>query len=102
MKLFFKIILLLSLITSSYSKQIILITYNKDLKRTAMVEKLLLSKFNMPKKIIAKHWKKNPCRVIDETILHICIQNNGEINFPKIQTQEILNALSIFYKETKL
>ena len=97
MKLFSKLYLIFSLMTSSlHARETILLTYDENISFTLQIEKIITDLYKVPISLITKMKSHSPCHPQHRSVLHICIKNNNKVEFLVINKEVILNAFKIF------
>jgi hypothetical protein len=98
MKLFFSLILLLTISINAYGRDIILISFDKHEEKALVVQKILLNKFSIPKKLIQLKRSKRPCDKKIMAVMHICISDKNEMLIPVIDKDSI-SSFKVFFEE---
>lgn len=102
-----KFIFSLGLITFLYlypvhAKEIILIAFHPTQKpMTEMLKKVFHSNMDFPIEMVEFQEDKEPCKKREVSAAHICIKENGEIEFPIIYTRTMKETLGVFWNETR-
>jgi len=98
MKLIFNFLPLLLILSSLnvFARDIIVITYEKDLSRAEKLRDYIQVKYSIPDKLIKMKWRAKPCRVIRDAIYQICLTNAGTFSFPIVKQTVLVNSFSIF------
>jgi hypothetical protein len=77
MKYIFNVILIIISIHSySYARDIVLITYAKDNKTIGLIKKIINNDVSFPKTLIRYKEITSPCSPDKKTLLHICVTSN--------------------------
>lgn len=98
MKLLFNISFLL-LSFSTYSRDIVLVTYKEFPEKAKLVETLLEREIHIPKNLIRLSKREIPCHAEKEASFHICIDASGEMIVLKRDEELAQEAFAIFSKE---
>lgn len=104
MKLFFKITILFALLgpaTESFASytHIILVTYDQEIELAQHAKNFLNSQFNIPDELVQMTWQSTPCQNTEESILQICIKNDGTLDFPVMKSEILNRSFRIFKKK---
>lgn len=103
MKLNFNIVFLLMLIlfglTPAVSRDVFLITFNSHKDKAKIIRKILVNKFVVPTNLINIKQTQKPCLKIRGAIIHICINENREMNFPFINREVLERSLKYFWEK---
>ena len=97
MKLFFKIILILSLINISYARDLFLITSSQEnTDHSDKIKAILMEDFSIPSKAIKIMIMNKPCIANKDTLLHICITKNEKYILLNKNSQVLQRSFSQF------
>lgn len=80
------------------ARETILITYELNKDRAALVEKILIRDVYLPKQLIETRYQKSPCKARDASIVQICIKENKEIEFAHFNQEVVQRSLSVFWR----
>ena len=81
------------------ARDIIVITHQNDLKTASMIKNLMLEKVGLPAKLIQiKEVNDNPCKNINDVILHFCVDKLGKVKVAQINQKIISNSFQVFMK----
>jgi len=103
MRLDFNSLLLLFLLAltiispNGSTREIVVITSSIEHQETSnLIEKIIANKLNIPKTLINKKIIKNPCTPITESVIHICVDQEGTIQFPYRNTAILERSFQVF------
>ena len=103
MKFIFSMGLLLFLpFTKASAKEVILITYHPE--QTQLAHNLSLALHNnmdFPKNLVTFVESDTPCERKAVSAAHICLDKNGEMEFPIIYTDTMKETLGVFWEDMK-
>lgn len=103
MKLFFrsvrKIFTLSVFLSQVQARDIILITYREHLEKAKRIEEILKNEIRLPAVLIDRRWHTSPCEKNEETIVHICLADSGEMEIPFYDSQILQESFPIFFQE---
>jgi hypothetical protein len=102
-----KFIFSLGLITFLYlfpaqAKEIILIAFHPTQEPvTKVLKKVLHTNMDFPVEMVEFREDKKPCLKKEVSAAHICIKENGEMEFPIVYTKTMKETLGVFWNETR-
>ena len=102
MKLFFNFFISISISISiilpenAFSREIIVVTYNKGKHYSDEILSILLNQEKIPLNLISTYKVEKPCEKINDAIIHICVDDKMQVHFPKIDRTTILKSFKIF------
>ncbi len=101
MKFIFKLSLISSLLfTSIEAKEIILIAFHPSQKAvTEMLRKVLHSNMDFPTEMVQFKELNKPCKRASVSAAHICIKEDGEMEFPIVYTKTMKETLGVFWDD---
>ena len=100
MKLIFNLLLFLSLANTSFghARDIVLIENLSSDEEGEVVKKILNEKYKIPIELISLRLVQKNCSLKSEAIMHICIEENGELKVARMNKFVVRNALGVFKK----
>lgn len=102
MKQIFKSILLFLFLTKlSYARDIIYIENQASKGELLMLVKILEKKFNMPSSFITKRDITGDCKINTDSIMHLCLKQDGSLEVLKIESYVIDGMLRTFIEMEK-
>jgi hypothetical protein len=101
MKLIFSF-LVLFIVSSAWCRDIILIEHIENQETAKLVKKILITKFQIPEKLIQTTGIKNQCSIQTEAILHLCILKDGELEIKKMNKYILSRSFNIFINQSEL
>lgn len=98
----FKITLLL-FGAQAFALDIFQINYTSDFskKRSEMLKKVLIDNYQVPEFVINRRFSENCENLKEDALIHLCIDNTGEINVVYIDYTFFRNTLEGFQKENR-
>jgi hypothetical protein len=103
MKLNFKLVWFLTFIlfaqTPAFSRDVFLITFNSYKDKAKTIRNILVKNFVVPMNLINIRKTQKPCLKIKGAIIHICINENNEMNFPFINREVLEISLKYFWEK---
>jgi ribulose bisphosphate carboxylase small subunit len=100
MKLAFSIFLtmILTLSSKTHARDIVLIENLSSKEEGEIVKKILNQKYKIPLELISLKHLEQSCSTKSEAVIHICIDESGELKVAKMNKYVVKNALSVFRK----
>jgi hypothetical protein len=87
-------------IYSIEAKEIILIAYHPGQKPVSeMLKKVLHSSMDFPREMLRFQEKLDPCKKVTVSAAHICIKEDGEMEFPIVYTKTMKETLGVFWND---
>ena len=84
------------------AKEVILISYHPtQIEFSKTLRKIMQKNMNFPKEFIEFVESETPCERKEVSAAHICLKENGEMDFPIIYTETMKETLGIFWKDMK-
>jgi len=107
MRLAFKILLIFSsaLTTNlpiANSRDVILIENRASRDEGQMLKKILIQKFNMPSELITLKNINAICETKTDAIIHLCLQENGELIVYKMNRFVVQNSFGVFLNKKEI
>jgi hypothetical protein len=103
MKLIFKFILPFCLATTIvrtvYSREVILIENRSSKTDGELLRKILVKKFNLPIELIVLRNIGTDCELHTESIIHLCLDKNGNLEIRKFNKYIVENSLGVFFNQ---
>ncbi len=96
MKCLYKFILLTSLTSSLYARDIILVENKATAEEGKLLLKILQEKFNVPRKLISYKVPESECAKKSDAIMHLCLKENGELEIVKMNKLVMDRAFGVF------
>jgi len=78
------------------ARDIIVVTYEKDLARANKVKDYMVKKHFIPESLIKVKWRAKPCQQIKNAIYQVCLKEKGGFSFPIIKQKILVNSFSVF------
>ncbi len=97
MKFFFSLCLIL-ITSQAYSHPVILLGHENNHENLEIVHSLLLKKFYIPDNLITKEKEPAPCKANDRTVIHLCIDEKGEMKILNVDNKVMREVLGVFYE----
>jgi hypothetical protein len=103
MKSIFNSIFLFSLIhpTVGYSREIVLIENLSSFEEGEVVKKILVQKYKIPKELITLKQNETTCSKNTDSIIHLCIEENGELHVARMNKYVVKNTLGVFMRNSE-
>ena len=105
MNLYFKILLLISILSSAqmcYSRDVVIISYDKSMLKVEQVRNIIINKLQIPKQLIAIKKNINACEKISSAIIQICVSNNNKITFPILNKKVLAKTFQVFMRKDNI
>jgi hypothetical protein len=99
MKLIFSLIFLLS--QTVWSRDIIVIDHIQNNQTALLVKKILITKFQIPEKLIQINRQNLACDESKDAILHLCVDKDGNMEIKKINKYILKNAFNVFLDQNQ-
>jgi len=80
------------------AREIVLIEYSGDKKSIEIVRKVLREQFDFPESFITHRKIKGACTLNNQTIIHLCVQKNDEVQIVFTNEYVLKNMLGEFTK----
>ena len=97
MKYFFSLWLIL-ISTQAYGHPVILLNHESNHENVEIVHSLLLKKFFIPDNLITRVTEPSPCKANDKAVIHLCIDEKGEMKILKVDQKVMKEVLGVFYE----
>lgn len=103
MKFIFSIGLLLVLyLFPIQAKEVILVSYHpSQFKFSNTIKKIMHQNMDFPRELVQFLESENPCERKEVAAAHICLRENGDMDFPIIYTKAMKETLGVFWKDLK-
>lgn len=103
MKLLCKLFILNLLVhsASGFSREIVLIENLSSQEEGEVVKNILIKKYKIPQELITLKQNETTCSKNSESILHLCIDENGELKVARMNKYVVRNALGVFMKDSE-
>jgi hypothetical protein len=103
MKLIFKFFIFILLIhsTTGFSREIVLIENLSSIEEGEVVKNILVQKYKIPQELITLKQNESACSKNTESIMHLCIDENGELKVARMNKYVVRNALGVFMKSSE-
>jgi hypothetical protein len=102
MKFIFSIIVLTLLSSAkAFCRDIIFIENQSNHQDGEVVVKILTQKFHLPSELITLRDINGPCEKRSEAIIHLCIDQEGELQIEKMNHYVVRNSLEVFMKDVQ-
>ena len=103
MKFFFSISVIVFLyLFPIQAKEVILFTYHpSQAELTDSIKKIMHSNMDFPEVMVDFIESETPCERREVSAAHICIKEDGEMDFPIIYTETMRESLGVFWKDIK-
>jgi hypothetical protein len=84
------------------AKEVILIAYHPTQKPMAdLLKKVLNSNMDFPSEMTKFQEEISPCKKKEVAAAHICIKEDGDMEFPIIYTKTMKETLGVFWNENR-
>lgn len=105
MKLIFKTIFLVMITLQCISstvlcRDIVLIENRGPMETGVLLKTILMDKYHFPANIITLRATGQDCQKKSDSIIHLCIDKNGELEIKKINEFIVQNSLSVFLNQS--
>lgn len=102
MKFIFNIIILTLLFSAkAFCRDIIFIENQSTHQDGETVVKILSQKFHLPLELISLRDINGPCEKSSEALIHLCIDQEGELHIEKMNHYVVRNSLGVFMKDVQ-
>ena len=82
-----------------FARDIIVITHQNEVKTASIIKNLMIKKVGLPAKLIQiKEVSDDPCKNINDVILHFCVDKLGKVKVAQINQKIISNSFQVFMK----
>jgi len=101
MKFLFKIFFITMLTSyTAFSREIIVVTYNTHQDLALLTSEILMNHFFIPKKLITLKQTLDPCKKVDNPIMHLCLNEARELLLVEAKKEIVTKAFGIFLLTT--
>jgi len=101
MKFLFKVLLLIMLTCSTaFAREIIVVTYNTHQDLALLTREILMNHFIIPKRLITLKQTQEPCKKVDNPIMHLCLNEERELLLVELKKEIITKSFGIFLLTT--
>jgi len=84
------------------AKEVILFSYHpSQSKMSQTLKKIMHENMDFPEELVEFIESEEPCKRKEVSAAHICIKENGEMDFPIIYTETMKETLGVFWSEFK-
>lgn len=82
------------------AKEVVLFSFHpSQIHMTDAFKKIMHQNMSFPEELVEFVESEEPCERKEVSAAHICIDSNGEMDFPIIYTKVMKETLGIFWKE---
>lgn len=78
------------------ARDVILIENRATVAEGEMLKNILIKKFRLPRELITLKNSIGPCELKSEAIVHLCLQDNGELEVRRLNRYVVKNSLGVF------
>ncbi len=99
--LFFSSLASFTMLPIANSRDVILVENRASNQEGQLLLKILTKKFNIPEELITLKNINSFCEKKTEAIIHLCLQEDGELNVFKMNRFVVQNSLGAFINKTE-
>jgi len=101
MKFLFKVFLCVILTSRlAAAREIIVVTYNTHQDLALITRDILMNHFTIPKRLITLKKTLDPCKKLDNPIMHLCLNEQRELLFVELKKEIVTKSFGVFLLTT--
>ena len=82
------------------AREIIVVTYNTHQDLALLTRDILMNHFIIPKRLITLKQTLDPCKKIDNPIMHLCLNEERELLLVELKQQIVTKSFGVFLLTT--
>lgn len=82
-----------------FASQMIVVSFKNQRKSAELIKKMLVREYNLPGQVIKLDWRENPCQIQSSPLLHICVDQTGDMHIQQFKRSQFNQSFELFLVE---